>query len=202
VRIRIKICGITRTQDALAAARLGADAIGLVFVPGSPRSVDPSQAREICRSLPPFITRVGLVMNPAAADVSELLAQVPLDCLQFHGEERASFCAGFQRPWIKALGQDQHRSEVIDCYAQADAILLDTHAGKVPGGSGQAFDWSTIVPFERPMILAGGLTPDNVAGACRVARPAAVDVSSGVETQPGIKSDKLMAKFIEAVCNA
>lgn len=195
--IRIKICGITRPEDARAAAELGADAVGLVFAPVSPRRVVPAQALEICRALPPFVTRVGLFMDATADFVRSVLSAVPLDCLQFHGGEDAEFCRGFQRPWIKAIAMaDPGAEELMEDYADADALLLDSHAPGQAGGTGLAFDWQSFVSPARTWILAGGLNPDNVAEACRTLKPPAVDVSSGVESAPGIKDREKMERFI------
>ncbi len=196
--IRIKICGLTRVEDAIAAARAGVDAIGLVFVPRSSRCIDPDQARAIARALPPFVTRVGLFMNAPAADVSAILERVPVDVLQFHGHETPAFCDQFGRPWIKALTLDAARTQDMTLWEKADALLIDAHAGSDMGGSGQSVDWTRVPDLPRPWILAGGLNPGNVARACQEASPAAVDVSSGVETRPGIKSDRLMEQFIQA----
>jgi len=197
--IRTKICGVTRVEDALAAARHGADAIGLVFVEGSPRHVSIEQARQLARSLPPLVTRVALFMNAEASEIRKVLDHVPIDVIQFHGIESADFCAQFDRPWIKALALSSSDAALFESYAGADAILLDTHAGQAMGGSGETFDWSEIPDLPRPLILAGGLDPGNVVAACRRARPAAVDVSSGVESQPGVKSDSLIQRFINSV---
>lgn len=197
--IRVKICGITRVEDGLAAARAGADAIGLVFVAESARCVSVEQAVAICRALPPLISRVGLFMNCDTALVNEVLKQVPLNWLQFHGNESPAFCQQFQRPWIKALAMRAGQPPDMQRFDQADALLLDAHAGSDLGGSGKVFDWSQIPSMPRPWVLAGGLRPDNVAAACRQARPDAVDVSSGVETLPGIKDDSLVNQFIKAV---
>jgi phosphoribosylanthranilate isomerase len=197
--IRTKICGVTRVEDALAAARFGADAIGLVFVDRSSRHVTIDQARALVRALPPFVTRVALFMNPESQQVRNVLDRVPIDVLQFHGTETADFCAGFDRPWVKALALSSSNSDTFEHYGGADAILLDTHAGQAMGGSGETFDWSGIPELPRPLILAGGLTPDNVIEACRSAHPAAVDVSSGVECRPGVKSDSLVQRFINSV---
>jgi len=196
--IRIKICGLTRVDDAMAAARAGVDAIGLVFVPRSSRCIDHDRAMAIARALPPFVTRVGLFMNAPAADISAILERVPVDVLQFHGHETPAFCHQFGRPWIKALTLDAARTQDMTLWEKADALLIDAHAGSDMGGSGQSVDWTRIPDLPRPWILAGGLNPGNVARACREASPAAVDVSSGVETRPGIKSDRLMKQFIQA----
>ncbi len=196
---RIKICGITRVQDGLAAAFAGADAIGLVFVERSPRFVDIERAHDICRALPPFVSRVGLFMNATEKNVCEVLDRVPLDWLQFHGQEQADFCRQFGLPWIKAIAMGDSDPPSAAAFDQADALLLDSHGGHRMGGSGETFDWSRVPEMPRPWILAGGLGPDNVGLACRQLRPDAVDVSSGVEVRPGVKSDKLMDQFIKAV---
>lgn len=200
--IRVKICGITSTEDALAAAAAGADAIGLVFVAGSARCVSLDRAREIARCLPPFATRVGLFMDAPAQDVTRILECVPLDALQFHGDETPSECARFGRPWIKALAMGGASLPDWTAWSTADALLLDSHAGGKLGGSGSTFDWSRIPVLERPWVLAGGLNAGNVAAACRQLRPDAVDVSSGVEKSPGIKDHQLMHEFIKAVRHA
>ncbi len=197
--IRIKICGVTRVGDAVAAAALGVDAIGLVFTPISRRHVSVKQAVALCRALPPFVTRVGLFMDQEADSIGSVLRQVPLDCLQFHGGETAEFCRQFERPWIKALAMAGEGRVDFAAFDAADALLLDSHAPGQAGGTGQTFDWSAFRPPDRPWILAGGLNPDNVVLACRQLQPHAVDVSSGVEEQPGIKDQERMKAFIEAV---
>lgn len=197
---RVKICGITRVEDALAAASAGADAIGLVFVERSPRHVEIEQARAICRALPPFVGRVGLLMDAPATSVQGIIDQVPLDWLQFHGREEAVFCRQFGRPWIKALAMGDAELD-LDAFDEADALLLDSHDAGGMGGSGETFDWSRVPTMKRPWVLAGGLHPGNVSVACRQLRPDAVDVSSGVEVRPGVKSDKLINEFIKAVKN-
>lgn len=197
--IRVKICGITCSEDALAAAAAGADAIGLVFVAGSRRCVSVEQAAAICLAVPPFLTRVGLFVNAEPGDIAQILGRVSLDCLQFHGDESPEYCAAFQRPWIKALAMGADLLPDWRPYAGADALLFDSHGGGKLGGSGKTFDWSRLQAPNRPWILAGGLSPDNVAGACQVLQPDAVDVSSGVEIEPGIKDHKRMQAFIEAV---
>lgn len=200
--IRVKICGLTRPEDALAAAAAGADAIGLVFVEGSKRAVDVDQARAIVRSLPPFINRVGLFMDAEVGLVEAVLDQVAIDTLQFHGNEEPGFCAAFGRPWIKALAMGGQELPDWRHWQDAEALLLDSHGGGKLGGSGESFDWSRIPALGRPWILAGGLDPHNVARACVELRPDAVDVSSGVEKSPGIKDHRKMQEFIEAVRNA
>jgi phosphoribosylanthranilate isomerase len=197
--IRVKICGITREEDALAAADAGADAIGLVFARESSRYINRDRARGICRVLPPFVTRVGLFMDATEEQIRETLAVVPLDWLQFHGRESQSFCRQFGRPWMKALAMGGDSPDDPAEYELADALLLDAHAPGQAGGSGETFDWSKAPRIDRPWVLAGGLNPANVAAACASLEPDAVDVSSGVEVRPGVKSDKLIRDFIKAV---
>lgn len=200
--VRSKICGITRVEDALAAAAAGADAIGLVFYDKSPRAVTVAQARAIITALPPFVTTVGLFVNASRCEINEILDAVPLDTLQFHGDETPEQCHGYHRPWYKALrvrpGVDI-RGEVLR-YKGAAGILLDTFVSGVPGGTGEAFDWS-LVPegLPKPVILAGGLTPDNVQRAIGVVRPFAVDVSGGVEESKGIKDAAKVCEFVARV---
>lgn len=200
--IRVKICGITRREDAFAAAAAGADALGLVFVENSARWVDLDAASAIVRGLPPFVNRVGLFMDPSAERVRQVLQAVGLDTLQFHGAESPEFCASFDRPWIKALAMGEARLPDWEQWVQAQALLLDSHGGGKLGGSGHSFDWTRIPALEQPWILAGGLDPYNVGAACRQLRPDAVDVSSGVEKSPGIKDHRKMQEFIEAVRHA
>lgn len=199
---RIKICGITRPEDGLAAALAGADAIGLVFEARSPRFVSIEQALAVTRALPPFIKVVGLFVNAPAEQVRELMGRVALDLLQFHGDEPADFCRIFSRPYLKAIAM----REGIDVrsaagrYPDAAGILLDAHHARLAGGTGERFDWSRI-PAElgKPLVLAGGLTPDNVGTAVHQVRPYAVDVSSGVEQGQGIKDARKIAAFVDAV---
>src|SRR6266704_169467 len=203
-RTRIKICGITRDADLRAAVDLGADALGFVFYPPSPRCLDFGRAADLARQVPPFVTRVGLFVNADAATVRNTLAAVPLDVLQFHGDEDAAYCAQFDRPYVKAArvrpGLDL--LEYARSFPAARALLLDAYVDGY-GGGGQSFDWSLVpLPLPLPMILSGGLTPANVAAAGRALRPAAVDVSSGVETEPGIKDAGKIADFIAGVRNA
>ncbi len=197
---RVKICGITRVEDALACAEAGVDAIGLVFVGASKRAVDTNQALTICRALPPFIQKIGLFMDAESARVEDVLDAVPLDCLQFHGNESPNDCQRYGRPWIKALAMKQG-AVPFETYGAADALLLDSHAPGQLGGSGEIFDWSTVPKLSRPWILAGGLAPDNVARAIERLQPPAVDVSSGVETAPGIKNGNLINQFMKAIRN-
>ena len=203
--VRSKICGITRIEDALLAAEAGADAIGLVFYDKSPRAVDVRQARAILAALPPFVTSVGLFVNASRCFIGEVLDAVPLDLLQFHGDETPEQCEGHGRPWFKALRVrpgDDLRAEAAR-FSGARAILLDAYVPGVPGGTGERFDWKLIpVDLPRPLILAGGLTPDNVAEAIASVRPYGVDVSGGVEASRGIKDAAKMAAFIQRVREA
>lgn len=202
---RIKFCGITRPEDALAAARLGVDAVGFVFQRKSLRYVDPARVAAIVRELPAFVTTVGLFVDPTEAEVQSVLAAVPLDLLQFHGAEPPDFCAGFGRPWIKAVavapGVDLLQSAAN--YAGSRGLLLDAFVPGMHGGTGTKADWSAIPEaLPLPVILAGGLTPANVGEAIRVVRPWAVDVSSGVEREKGVKDHEKMVAFIRGVRDA
>jgi phosphoribosylanthranilate isomerase len=196
---RIKICGITRPEDGIEAARLGADAIGLVFYEKSPRNVSLEQARAIVRALPPFLSVVALFVNPDEAFVRSVLDACPVDILQFHGEESPEFCRSFSRPYLKAVrvrpGVDL--LEWAAAYHDARGLLADAFVEGAHGGTGAVFDW-TLLPssLPLPLILSGGLTPDNVQDAVAKVRPAAVDVSSGVELGKGIKDAAKMAAFI------
>jgi len=197
--VRIKICGITRVEDALAAAEAGADAIGLVFYAKSPRAVSVQQARAIVAALPPFVTSVGLFVDASRCELGEILDAVPLDMLQFHGNETAEACSGYHRPYLKALRVkpgDDIAARAAE-YPGAAGILLDTYVEGVPGGTGAAFDWS-LIPHDlrRPLVLAGGLHAGNVQQAIRQVRPYAVDVSGGVEASKGIKDAEKIRAFI------
>lgn len=205
MKTRIKICGITRIEDGLAAARLGADAIGLVFYEPSPRAVTPEQARAIADALPPFVTTVGLFVNAEAARVREVLAAVPLQVLQFHGDEPPEFCSGFDRPFLKAL-RVRAGVDLLQCakdFKRASGLLLDAWVEGMRGGTGATFDWS-LVPRKLPLpvVLSGGLDPGNVEAAVRAVQPWAVDVSSGVESAKGIKDAAKIEAFINGVRNA
>lgn len=202
---RIKICGITRAEDALAAARAGANAIGLVFYERSPRHVSIAQAAQLAAALPPFVSSVGLFVNAEAAFVREVLATVPLDLLQFHGDETPEYCAQFSRPYIKAI-RVKAGVDLIQCasdFRGAKGLLLDAHVDGIPGGTGATFDWALIPrQLTLPVILSGGLDAENVAAAIRQVRPYAVDVSSGVEASKGIKDAAKIAAFINEVKRA
>lgn len=202
MRTRIKICGLTRPDDAFAAAQLGVDAIGLVFYQRSPRWVSPARAREVVRALPPFVTVVGLFLDAAQEFVQEVLASLSLDLLQFHGSESPEFCARFHRPYIKTLPMGAGIDPLAYAreYPDAGGFLLDSNRPGQAGGSGRTFDWARVPQaLVRPILLAGGLGVDNVAQAIVATRPWGVDVSSGVETAPGIKDPGLMQAFVQEV---
>ena len=207
--VRVKICGITRLQDVHAACNAGADALGFVFYERSPRHVTIAAATALVRALPPFVQSVGLFVNAEPAYIESVLQAVPLDLLQFHGDETPTDCARFGRPYIKAVrvNQDTDLLKYAADFAAARGLLLDAYVAGVPGGSGERFDWSLIpANLTKPMVLSGGLTPDNVAEAVQRIRPWAVDVSSGVEAAmfldgaevaaKGIKDPNKMAQFI------
>jgi len=204
-RTRVKICGITRVEDALAAAQAGADAIGLVFEPKSPRYVGFKQAAAIACALPPYVTVVGLFVDAAPETVHEALRHVNLDLLQFHGNESPEYCRAFPKPYVKAI----HMTSDVDLHAEerrfaaAAGLLLDSYSKAAAGGTGEAFDWGRVPKdLNKPIILAGGLALENVTDAIRKLRPYAVDVSSGVEQTKGIKDTNKIAAFIAAVRNA
>ncbi len=201
-RTRVKICGITRPEDGIAAANLGVDAIGLVFYDPSPRAVDALTAQRIVSALPPFVTSVGLFVNAVPETVREVLRRVPLDLLQFHGDEDPAYCACFARPFIKAVSMETAADpQAYACRFEAAAgLLLDTPSGNMRGGSGQRFNWDLIPPnIAKPIILAGGLNPENVAQAVRRVHPFGVDVSTGVESAKGIKNSDLMRAFMRGI---
>jgi len=202
---RVKICGITREEDLSAAAQLGADAIGLVFYAKSPRYVAASRAAELLCKLPPFVTSVGLFVNAPAEEVRAVLAEARVDLLQFHGDEEPEYCASFGLPYLKAVrvkpGVDlvQYAAR----HAGARGLLLDAFVEGIPGGTGLSFDWSLIpgnLPL--PVVLSGGLDPDNVRQAVERVKPWAVDVSSGVEAAKGIKDAAKIAAFMQGVRDA
>jgi phosphoribosylanthranilate isomerase len=216
-RTRIKICGITRVDDARAAALAGADAIGLVFWPGTPRVVTHAQARAIVAALPPYLTVVGLFVDPAKDEVSAALAAVPIDVLQFHGAEPAAFCRVFGRRYVKAIAVKEGVDllESVSPYGDAAGVLFDAfREGDLPGGTGRAFDWGRLSADVRrriaaPLILSGGLDPDNVARAVRDVAPWGVDVSSGVEERDGsgaprrgLKDAARIRAFVQGVRSA
>lgn len=201
-RTRIKFCGITRIEDAVQAARLGVDAIGLVFTRRSPRFVALEQARAVVAALPPLTGVVALFMDDEAEWVREVEQIVRPHILQFHGRENDDFCAGFDTPHIKAvaMGSEADVQIRLAAHPHACGFLLDGHAAGTQGGRGQGFDWTRIPDgMDRPLILAGGMHADNVAAAIRQVRPWAVDVSSGIESEPGVKDAAKMAALIAAV---
>jgi phosphoribosylanthranilate isomerase len=203
LRTRVKICGITRTADAAAAAAAGADAIGLVFYPPSPRFLSIERAREMRDALPPFVQTVALFVNADAAQVAQVIGRVHPAMLQFHGDESPEFCAQFGLPFVKACRVKQGVSalEYLRPFSRAAAWLLDSHVPEY-GGVGESFDWSLVPVTDKPVILSGGLSQANVAAAIRRVKPWGVDVSSGVESAKGIKDAAKIAAFIAEVRNA
>jgi phosphoribosylanthranilate isomerase len=204
MRTRAKICGITRRQDADSAAESGADAIGLVFYPPSPRAVTIAQAKQIVAALPPFVSVVALFVDPEPQQVSQCLDALAVDIIQFHGNESPAFCEQYDKPYIKAVRMrtDTELQSLAQQYASARGLLLDSYQPGVPGGTGKTFDWSLIAEIDKPVILAGGLHADNVQQAIRQVRPFAVDVSGGVESEKGIKSHDKISAFMREVSNA
>ena len=194
---KVKICGFTEAENAREAAIAGVDAVGLVFYDKSPRNVDILRAQEIIEALPPFVNRVGLFVNANPSFVDEVLCEVPLDTLQFHGDESLLDCSQYQMPFIKSLRVKPETNvfQVADEFSSASAILLDSFNPSAYGGTGEAFDWSlACVDISLPIILAGGLNESNVSAAISQVKPYAVDASSGVESAPGVKDiDKIVA---------
>ncbi|RYD14631.1 MAG: phosphoribosylanthranilate isomerase [Lysobacteraceae bacterium] len=198
--VRIKFCGITRIDDARAAVELGVDALGFVFTRRSRRFVDIAQALALREALPPFTSVVALFMDDEPAWIEQVVARVQPDLLQFHGGESAQLAGSFARPYLKAIAMRGGDAQAVaSAHAGAAGFLLDGHAPGDAGGSGQSFDWARAPRLARPVILAGGLDAGNVAQAIAVVRPYAVDVSSGIETSPGIKDAAEMRAFVEAV---
>jgi phosphoribosylanthranilate isomerase len=202
LRTRVKICGITRVEDAMAAVASGCDAIGLVFYEPSPRYIQPSAAAAIAMQLPPFIDAVGLFVDAEPDDVRGVLSQVRLNLLQFHGDESPEYCRQFGVPYLKAVrvSPDTNLLQYAASFADAKALLLDTYMPGMAGGTGKTFDWN-LVPrdFPMPIILAGGLDAGNVGEAIRQLKPYAVDVSGGVEREKGIKDADKIAAFMRGV---
>lgn len=202
MRTRVKICGITRVEDALLAVRYGVDAIGLVFYEPSPRNVSLEQATEIARHVPAFVSVVSLFVNAAPEFIHQVIDQVKPDLIQFHGDESPQQCAAFSLPFIKAI-RVKSDTNLIQCakdFSAAKALLLDTYNDAMAGGTGHAFDWDLIPQsLEKPIILAGGLNVQNVAQAIERVRPYAVDVSGGVELSKGIKDAEKMSAFMQQV---
>ena len=198
-RTRIKFCGIGSVESAEAAIEAGADALGLVFYAPSPRAVTIDQAIEIAAIAHPFVTLVGLFVDATKAEIDSVLARVPLQLLQFHGDEPAEFCESFSLPYIKAVrvGKEQESLPDLDSHTNAQAFLFDTFKAGQPGGTGEVFDWNEIPDTHRPVILAGGLSAENVAKAITQIKPYAVDTSGGIESAPGVKDPDRMHAFIE-----
>ncbi len=201
----VKICGITRVEDGLAAAHAGAHAIGLVFHPASPRFVRLARAREVIERLPPFVTVVGLFVDPEPQAVLDVLREVPLHLLQFHGDEPPELCASFGLPYLKAcrVARGTDLLQYAALHVRAKGLLLDAFIDGTHGGTGRSFDWN-LIPRDLPLpvVLAGGLTPANIGEAVRAVRPWAVDVSSGVEREKGVKDAAKIAAFIRGVRDA
>mgnify|MGYP001128728582 CR=1 FL=1 len=198
-KTRVKICGITRLEDAQTAIEAGADALGFVFYPPSPRYIEPEKAAEIIAQLPPFVTTVALFVNEPEAEVRRIMALTQVDLLQFHGDENADYCQQFGRAWIKALRVRDADSlqQDLNQFQAARAILLDSYRPGVPGGTGETFNWE-LIPAQsaQAIILAGGLTPENISTAVQQVKPYAVDVSGGVEASKGIKDPVKIHAFI------
>ena len=205
MRTRVKICGITREQDALAAVEFGADALGFVFYEPSPRCITVRHAAEIAQALPPFVSTVALFVNADSDTLAEVVDAVGVDLLQFHGQECPEYCARHRRPWIRAV-RVRPETDLLAArteFANGRGLLLDAYRPGVPGGTGETFDWDRIPPqMASGIVLAGGLNPDNVGDAVRSVRPFAVDVSGGVESRKGIKDPAKIKAFIEEVRSA
>ena len=202
MRTRVKICGFTQVEDAVAAANLGVDAIGLVFYPPSPRHVSIEQAEKIVNALPAFVTVVALFVDEQEAQIREVLKKVSIDCIQFHGDESSEVCRLYGKPYMKAIRMKQGMDvmEIAANYHDASAILLDAYHPGIKGGSGSQFDWELIPEnCSLPIVLAGGLQVDNAKQAVQSVRPYALDVSSGVEAGKGIKDVAKMAAFIQQI---
>lgn len=204
MKTRVKICGIRTPEVASIACAAGADALGFVFYAKSPRAVTAEQAGQITKVVSPFVTAVGLFVNPSADEVETVLRRCDLDLLQFHGDEDATFCERFERPYIKAVRVSEATdfAQVLSDHPSARAFLLDTDSPRAPGGTGEVFDWDLIPDLHRPWILAGGLTPANVGQCVAQLKPPAVDVSGGVERIKGEKDPELIQEFCAAVISA
>lgn len=199
-RVRVKICGLTRDEDVRVAVGCGADAIGFLFTE-SPRRISVESAIRLCSYVPKGVLRVGLFLDQDRSEIDRVVSSVPLDILQFHGSETEQECSAYGLPWLKAVAMENAESALqaeLD-YPGASGLLLDSHAPGQRGGSGEVFDWSLSRPLSKPVWLAGGLSADNVSQAIRTVRPYAVDVSSGVETAPGIKDANRITAFFKAV---
>jgi phosphoribosylanthranilate isomerase len=204
-RTRVKVCGITRVEDAISAVESGADAIGFVFFEGSPRYINQEKAAEIVKVLPPFVSKIALFVNAVETEIRSVLDSVSIDLLQFHGEESPEECRRYGKPYIKVvrMHDDIDLIQLSDDYADASALLLDSFVEGIQGGTGQRFDWSRVpADLNKLIILAGGLTVKNVAAAIREVSPYAVDVSGGVEIGKGIKDAVMIEEFIQEVIHA
>lgn len=203
MRTRVKICGITRRQDAEFSVEMGADALGFVFYPPSPRAVTVIEAKEILLQSPLFVSVVALFVNATPEEVNICINTLPIDVLQFHGDESPEYCGQFGKPYLKAVSMrdGMDLADIADQYSSAEALLLDSYQVGIPGGTGRTFDWSLIQKIDKPIILAGGLTADNVAVAIKQVQPYAVDVSGGVEESKGIKSNMKISAFMQEVIN-
>ena len=208
MQTRIKFCGLTRQQDVQYAIELKVDALGFVFVEKSARNLEVESAASLINEVPPFVNRIGLFMNAQASDVENVLKHVRLNLLQFHGDEEESFCKRFNMPYLKAVPMASINSvkstasvtDFCQAFPSATGFIFDSHAQGQMGGSGEKFSWDEIPNnLNKPVILAGGLTVDNVAEAIRAVHPYAVDVSSGIETSKGIKDPAKMEQFIKEV---
>ena len=200
--VRVKVCGITRCEDAKIAVQLGVDAIGFVFWPKSVRYISPDLARQIATNIPPFICTVGVYVDPDLEWVEETVKVAKINLLQFHGDESPEFCNQFSQPYIKAIRvkQDTDLLQYVEWYSTAKGLLLDTYTVDMPGGTGHVFDWRLIPQhLPMPLILSGGLNSNNVAMAIKQIQPWAVDVSSGVEASKGIKDEKKIFAFMQGV---
>lgn len=202
-RVKIKICGLTRTEDVQAAVKAGADAVGFVFTASS-RRISINDAIRLCSYVPDTVLRVGLFLDQDRSEIERVISSVQLDLLQFHGNETEQECSVFRLPWLKAVAMENADSikRAARDYPGAAGLLLDSHSNGKRGGSGKLFDWSLSSPVAKPVWLAGGLNADNVGQAIRVLRPFAVDVSSGVEAEPGIKDAIRINAFVKAVREA
>lgn len=201
-RVRVKMCGMTRSEDIAHAVNLGVDAIGLIFHPTSKRNVTLEQATSLLKNLPPFVDAVAVLVNPEKAFVVEILKRLPIQLIQFHGDESPAFCQQFNKPFIKAIQPDsrEHILRAVADFSSAQAVLLDTPSEHARGGTGCTFDW-TIIPHDmkKPFILAGGLDEFNVCDAIKSSTPYAVDLCSGIEASPGVKDHKKMSSFMEKI---
>ena len=206
-RTRAKICGLTRVPDVQSAVNAGVDAIGFVFYEPSPRYVSPLTAKDLSKYIPPYVQIVGLVVNATLKEIEQLLSIVPIDVLQFHGDESPQKCQliadRFHKRWYKAIQvkPDLDVIKEVEAFYQAgaSAVLLDAWHPDLKGGTGESFDWSKFPKLNVPLILAGGLTPDNIQDAIKITQPFAVDVSGGVESSKGIKDQQLIEKFMQGV---